>query len=93
MLCTIIECVSLCVATVAARRAAEEAGRDGPKAAKATSFTGMSIQEAQQILNLKDIKDIPIIRKVNGAQVGMVWRYRVLFFPFLLERTTTTCSK
>lgn len=48
---------------MAARRAAEEAGRDGTKAAQAASFTGISLQEAQQILNIKDIDDIEIIRK------------------------------
>ena len=50
---------------MAARRAAEEAGRDGSKAAQAASFTGISLQEAQQILNIKDIDDIDIIRKVS----------------------------
>ena len=56
---------SLYSATMAARRAAEEAGRDGTKAAQAASFTGISLQEAQQILNIKDIDDIEIIRKVS----------------------------
>lgn len=56
---------SLYLATMAARRAAEEAGRDGSKAAQAASFTGISLQEAQQILNIKDIDDIDIIRKVS----------------------------
>ena len=52
------------VATVAARRAAEAAGRDGNKAAQAVSSTGITLQEAQQILNLKDIDDVENIRKV-----------------------------
>ena len=51
-------------ATVAARKAAEEAGRDGNRAARAASFTGISLQEAQQILNVKDLDDMEAIRKV-----------------------------
>ena len=49
---------------MAARRAAEAAGRDGNKAAQAVSSTGITLQEAQQILNLKDIDDVETIRKV-----------------------------
>jgi hypothetical protein len=51
--------------TMAARRAAEEAGRDGTRAARAASSTGISLQEAQQILNIKNIDDIEAIRKVS----------------------------
>lgn len=50
---------------MAARRTAEEAGRDGNKAAQAASYTGISLQEAQQILNIKDIDEIDTIRKVS----------------------------
>ena len=50
---------------MAARKAAEQAGRDGTKAARAVSYTGLSLQEAQQILNLKDIDNIDSIRKVT----------------------------
>lgn len=51
-------------ATASARRAAEEAGRSGPKAAKASAFTGMDVKEAMQILNVDDIHNIKSIRKV-----------------------------
>jgi len=59
--------LTLATATMAARRAAEEAGRDGTRAARAASFTGMPLQEAQQILNLKDIDDLDAIRKVKQS--------------------------
>ena len=52
-------------ATVAARRAAEEAGRDGHKAARAASYTGMSLQEAQQILNIRDLENVDSIKQVR----------------------------
>ena len=59
--------LALATATMAARRAAEEAGRDGTRAARAASFTGMPLQEAEQILNLKDIDDLDAIRKVKQS--------------------------
>lgn len=52
------------VATAAARKAATEAGRDANKAAKANTFTGMSLQEAKDILNVSDLKDLETVRKV-----------------------------
>ena len=51
-------------ATAAARQAAEEAGRSGPKAAKASALTGLDVNEAKQILNVDDIHNIEAIRKV-----------------------------
>ncbi|XP_064404872.1 mitochondrial import inner membrane translocase subunit tim16-like [Halichondria panicea] len=50
-------------ATVAARQEAEQAGRSGTNAAKASSLTGMSLQEAKQILNVKEVEDIESVRK------------------------------
>ena len=57
----------LCIhaASMAARRAAEEAGRDGAKAAKANTYTGMTLQEAKQILNVQNMEKIDSIRKVQ----------------------------
>jgi len=52
------------VASMAARRAAEEAGRDGAKASKANTYTGMTLQEAKQILNVQNLEDIDGVRKV-----------------------------
>lgn len=52
-------------ATVSARNAAEGAGRNGAQAAKASSLTGMSLDEAKQILNVRDLKDTPTILKVT----------------------------
>ena len=51
-------------ATAAARRSAEEAGRSGSNAAKASALTGMNVAEAKQILNIEDIHNIEAIRKV-----------------------------
>ncbi len=50
---------------MAARQEAEQAGRSGTNAAKASAFTGMSLQEAKQILNIKEVEDVDIIRKVR----------------------------
>ena len=50
---------------MSAKQAAEEAGRSGTNAAKANSFTGISLQEAKQILNVKDIENIEGVRKVQ----------------------------
>lgn len=47
-----------------ARQEAEKAGRSGTNSAKASAFTGMSLQEAKQILNVKEVEDIEAIRKV-----------------------------
>ena len=52
-------------ATNAARRAAEEAGKSGPQAAKASALTGMALKEAKQILNVEDIHNIEAVRKVG----------------------------
>lgn len=51
-------------ATAAARKAAEEAGRSGSQAAKASALTGMDLKEARQILNIEDVHNIEAIRKV-----------------------------
>lgn len=51
-------------ATMSAHKTAEEAGRSGSQAAKASSLTGMSLGEAKQILNIEDLKDTPSILKV-----------------------------
>lgn len=50
-------------ATMSAHNAAEEAGRSGTQAAKASSLTGMSLGEAKQILNIKDLNDTSTILK------------------------------
>ena len=50
---------------MSARKAAEEAGRSGTQAAKASSFTGMTLDEAKQILNVQDLKDPEFILKVQ----------------------------
>ncbi|CAI8008193.1 Mitochondrial import inner membrane translocase subunit tim16-B [Geodia barretti] len=75
--------------TMAARRAAEEAGRDGTRAARAASSTGISLQEAQQILNIKNIDDIEAIRKVSCVST--------LVYPLFICRRPcsimNTCSK
>ena len=57
-------------ATAAARRAAEEAGRSGPQAAKASTLTGMGLKEAKQILNVDDIHNIEAIRKVRKVSIN-----------------------
>ena len=49
---------------MSARATAEEAGRSGSQAAKASSFTGISLDEAKQILDVRDLNDIPSILKV-----------------------------
>ena len=65
-------------ATAAARRAAEEAGRSGPQAAKASALTGMGLKEAKQILNVEDMHNIEAVRKVrlvakiNTSTVGRI---------------------
>lgn len=53
---------------MAARRAAEEAGRDGAKTVKANTYTGMSLQEALQILNVKDLENIELVKKVSTKE-------------------------
>lgn len=50
---------------MSARQAAEDAGRSGTQAAKASNITGMSISEAKQILNVKDLENIGTIKKVK----------------------------
>lgn len=50
---------------MSAHKTAEEAGRSGTQAAKASSFTGMSLDEAKQILNVQDLTDTPTILKVQ----------------------------
>lgn len=54
---------------MSARQAAEEAGRSGTQAAKASSLTGMSLTEAKQILNIQDLEDLDTIRKVTTSVV------------------------
>ena len=51
---------------MSARQAAEEAGRSGTQAAKASSFTGMSLGEAKSILNVEDINNQAAVVKVSG---------------------------
>ena len=51
-----------------ARRAAAEAGRGGSKAARAASYTGISLKEAQEILNIKDIDDIEVNMKFKDTR-------------------------
>lgn len=62
---------------MSAREAAEEAGRSGSQAAKASSLTGMSLGEAKQILNVQDLKDPASVLKnyehlfkINAKQTG-----------------------
>ena len=50
---------------MSARQAAEEAGRSGTKAAKASNITGMSLSEAKQILNVNDLENLEAIKKVG----------------------------
>ncbi|XP_003388058.1 PREDICTED: mitochondrial import inner membrane translocase subunit tim16-like [Amphimedon queenslandica] len=50
-------------ATAAARKAATEAGRDANKAAKASTYTGLSLQEAKSILSVDDLENLEAIRK------------------------------
>lgn len=52
-------------ATTSARKTAEEAGRSGTQAAKASNLTGMGLSEAKQILNVQDLEDISGIKKVR----------------------------
>ena len=61
--------ITMYSATMSARKAAEEAGRSGTQAAKASTLTGMNLGEAKQILNVQDLKDLPTIRKVNQIDV------------------------
>ena len=65
-------------AAASARRAAEEAGRDGRRAAKASSYTGMSLHEARQILNVQDVSDTEAIKKVR--KLCMATLSKSLFF-------------
>ncbi len=50
---------------MAARQAAEAAGRDGAKAARNHTYSGMSLQEAKQILNVDNLEDVEVIRKAS----------------------------
>ena len=79
-------------ATMAARQAAEEAGRSAPKAAKATNLTGLSLQEAQQILNVKELDNVELIRKVC-YDVCVIAYNAVYNVFFLFSRTITICLK
>ena len=63
----------LSAATVSARQAAEDAGRSGIQAAKASNITGMSLSEAKQILNVKDLESMEIIKKVCVIFAGVTF--------------------
>ena len=61
---------------MSAHKTAEEAGRSGTRAAKASSITGMSLGEAKQILNVQDLENIGHIRKVRCCIV--LWDHMAL---------------
>ncbi len=52
---------------MAARQAAEAAGRDGAKAARNHAYSGMSLQEAKQILHVPNTEDVEAIQKVHAC--------------------------
>lgn len=62
---TIITIDTFIVASMSARQTAEEEGRSGTRAAKASSLTGMSLSEAKQILDVQDLQDINKIKQVR----------------------------
>lgn len=75
---------------MSARKAAEEAGRSGSQAAKASSLTGMNLSEAKQILNLQDLDNMDVIKKVTWTYCNLTWLHSC---ASLIARTMSTCLK